>query len=141
MTQSAVHASAGNYVDSYDFTENYGYLKRLIGELKKENSESVTEQIFGEAEHGRLLTKKQMKQLFRFLRKIEKNYEECCEPPIPEELEKSIRGRDSSQWLPWEMEAIEKMEVWNEQIRVRRLEARQKLDILLEKVRLGQELP
>ncbi|MCA1959288.1 MAG: hypothetical protein LDL33_00730 [Desulfomonile sp.] len=140
MTESAFHASTGSMPEPYDFNENYRYLKKLIGELRKENTESVAEQIFGGTEREKRLTKKEMKQLFRFLRKIEKHYEECSAPPIPEELEASIRKRDSRDWLPWEMEAIEKIEVWREAVKQRRNDARKMLDLVLEKVRRGEKL-
>jgi hypothetical protein len=82
-----------------------------------------------------------MKQLFRFLRKIEHHYEECCSPPIPDELEKSIRSRDSEDWLPWELEAIEKVDAWREELQDRKLLARQMFQGALEKVRNGEKLP
>ncbi len=141
MNQSASRASAGTFLDSYDFNQNYHYLKKLIQDLKVENSTSVRKEIFGEDERECNLTKKQMKQLFRFLRKIEHHYEECCSPPIPEELENSIRDRDSSEWLPWELEAIEKVDAWRGELEERRLNARQMLHSLLEKVRTGEEIP
>jgi len=141
MNQSASHASAGTLLDSYDFNQNYLYLKKLIQDLKVENSTSVRKEIFGEDERDFTLTKKQMKQLFRFLRKIEHHYEECCSPPIPEELENSIRKRDSSQWLPWELEAIEKVDVWREELEERKRSARQMLHSVLDKVRRGEDIP
>lgn len=140
MTQSAIHASAGSIPESYDFNENYHYLKTLLGELRKENTESVAEQIFGETERDKRLSKKEMKQLFRFLRKIEKHYEECSAPPIPKELEASIRNRESCDWLPWELEAIEKIEAWRDELKQRRNDARQMLTLVLEKVRRGEKL-
>jgi hypothetical protein len=109
--------------------------------LKRENSESVRREIFGEADSDRSLTKNQMKQLFRFLRKVEKHYEACSKPPIPPELEASIRSRDSEEWLPWEMEAIEKVEVWREQLHQRRTKAREMLNVVLDRVRSGADLP
>jgi hypothetical protein len=141
MNQSASRASAGTFLDSYDFNQNYHYLKKLIQDLKVENSTSVRKEIFGEDERECNLTKKQMKQLFRFLRKIEHHYEECCSPPIPEELENSIRDRDSSEWLPWELEAIEKVDGWREELEEKRRNARQMLHSALEKVRKGEEIP
>jgi hypothetical protein len=138
MTQSAFSTSSGNFLDSYDFNQNYKYLKKLIQDLKVENGTSLRKEIFGEDESDRTLTKKQMKQLFRFLRKIEHHYEECCNPPIPEELEKSIRARDSSQWLPWEMEAIEKVDTWREALNDRKMHARQMLQKALDKLRNGE---
>lgn len=140
MTQSAFHASGGTFLDTYDFNENYSYLKKLIQDLKGEDSSSVRKELFGEAEPQRNLTKKEMKQLFRFLRKIENHYEECCTPPIPEELEKSIRLKDSSQWLPWELEAIEKVDAWRAELQDRRLKAREMLDSALARIRRGEKL-
>ncbi len=140
MSQSAFHTPAGNIFESYDFNENYQYLKKLIGDLKAENGTSVAEDIFGEDGRNKKLTKKQMKELFRFLRKIEKHYEDCCKAPIPEELEKHIRSRASSEWLPWEMEAVEKVEAWREEVRERKARAREMLKSTLEKVRRGDAL-
>ncbi|MBI5249962.1 MAG: hypothetical protein HY912_10755 [Desulfomonile tiedjei] len=140
MTQSASHASSGNFLDAYDFSGNYNYLKKLIEELKTENSASVRKQIFGEDEPDRTLTKKQMKQVFKFLRKIEHHYEECCTPPIPEELEKGIRKRDSADWLPWELEAIEKVDGWRVALQERKQNAREMFNSAMERIRNG-ELP
>jgi hypothetical protein len=140
MTQSASHASSGSFLDTYDFSLNYKYLKKLIEELKTEDSASVKKEIFGEQQPNRTLTKKQMKQVFRFLRKIEHHYEECCTPPIPEELEKSIRKRDSSEWLPWELEAIEKIDVWRAALQERRQTAREMFNRALERIRSGEML-
>jgi hypothetical protein len=141
MPHSASSACPGNFLDSYDFNENYRYLKRLIQELKVGNGSLVRKEIFGEDECAPSLDKKQMKQLFKFLRKIENHYEECCTPPIPEELEASIRSRQSDQWLPWEQEAIEKVDQWREELQERRLTARHTLEAALRKVRDGEALP
>jgi len=141
MTRSASHALTEKSREAYDFNRNYRYLKSLIEELRRENSESVGKEIFGEAERDKCLTKKQMKQLFRFLRKIEKHYEACSKPPIPPELEASIRRRDSDEWLPWEMEAIERVEVWREELQQQRQKARDMLNTALERIRRGENLP
>ena len=140
MSQSAVNACSGNAVDSYDFDQNYRYLKKLIHALKVENQGSVKKEIFGQEERTRTLSKKEMKQLFRFLRTIEHNYAECCTPPIPEELEQSIRGKESSNWLPWEMEAIEKVDCWRGELAERRLLARASLERALDSFRRGDKL-
>jgi len=141
MSQSAFHASDGDLLQSYDFNQNYRYLKKLIQELKVENEQSLKLALFGEDERELTLTKKQMKQLFRFLRKIEHHYEECCTPPIPDELEKSIRQRESDEWLPWELEAIDKVDAWREELHERKLMARQMFQKTLDKVRNGEKLP
>lgn len=140
MTRSASQVPTGNFLDSYDFSQNYRYLKKLIQELKKENSESVRKEIFGEAERGPRLTRGQMQQLFRFLRKVERHYEACSRPPVPEEMEKAIRNRDSSEWLPYEKEALEKVQAWREELQDRKKKARRMLNSALEKVRRGEEI-
>jgi hypothetical protein len=141
MSQSAFGASARKFLGSYDFNENYRYLKKLIQDLKHENDNSLRKELFGEDERERTLSKKQMKQLFRFLRKIEQHYEQCCTPPIPEELERSIRQKSSDEWLPWELEAIEKVDAWREELQERKRAARDMFQKVLEKVRTGQALP
>lgn len=141
MSQSAFHASAGDFLETYDFNQNYSYLKKLIQELKAEDDKSLKRVLFGEDESRRTLTKKQMKQLFRFLRKIEHHYEECCTPPIPDELEKSIRGKESDRWLPWELEAIQKVDAWREEVQERKVMARRMFEGALETVRNGEKLP
>jgi len=140
MTQSAFHVSEGTFLDSHDFNRNYKYLKKLIQDLKVENSNSLRKELFGEGERDRILSKKQMKELFKFLRKVEHHYELCYNPPIPEELEKSIRGKDPSGWLPWEMEAIDKVDAWREELQERRQTARRMFLSALEKVRKDSEL-
>lgn len=140
MTQTALEVSAGNLLDSYDFNQNYRYLKTLLQELKAENKEIVRKELFGEEKPERTITKKDMRMLFRFLRKIENHYEECSNAPIPPELEQSIRSRDESEWLPWEAEAIEKVEAWREEAEEKKLSAREKLNSTLDKIRSGEKI-
>jgi hypothetical protein len=140
MSQSAFHASVGNFLDSYDFDQNYRYLKKLIKDLKAENRATLKKEIFGEDDPGRALTKKQMKQLFRFLRRIEKHYQECRRSPIPQELEESIRARDCSEWLPWEKEAIDKADAWREGLIERKSNAREMFNTALERIRQGEDI-
>jgi Fe-S cluster biosynthesis and repair protein YggX len=140
MTQIAYHDSAEQTGISCDFTANHSYLKKLMQHLKAENGDFVRKHIFGEGHEGRRLTKKEMKQLFRVLRKIENRYDECQTPPIPEELEHSIRSRSSEEWLPWELEAIEKIDTWREQLPQKNSDARRLLEQTLENFRAGRKL-
>lgn len=135
MTQSAFHASARTLLESNDFNQDYRNLKKLIHALKIQNGNSVRREIFGEEERPQPLTVRDMKDLFRALRKIENHYEECSTPPIPQELEKSIRGRDSAEWLPWELEAIEKVENWRTELDDKRATAHKMFQDTLEKMR------
>ena len=135
MTQRASHASAGTRLDSPDFDEHYHYMKKLIQELKGSNQASLRKEIFGEDERNRNLTQKEIRELARALRKIEHQYEECCNPPVPPELESFIRSRNVSEWLPYELEAIEKVDTWRMELKARRDQIRHLLQSALDKFR------
>jgi hypothetical protein len=139
MSQGAKNAYQGTFLESYDFNRNYQYLKKLIHALKIQNETSIRRELFGDAESAKSLSKREMKQLFRFLRRIEHHYEACCTSPIPEELEQAIRSKDRSEWLPWEQEAIDKADAWRRELDDRRHSARQAFQIALEKVRTGEK--
>jgi hypothetical protein len=141
MTNPALDGSNGVERRQEDMDGEFHALKNLIKELKAENKESVTREIFGAEESDRQLTKTQMKKLFRLLRKIERQCTELERPPIPRELEAFIKKRDSSEWLPWELEAVEKLEVWRKELRDRKETARDMFNCTLAKVRKGEALP
>jgi uncharacterized protein YdeI (YjbR/CyaY-like superfamily) len=140
MVASAVDTSAGTIPVSQDFETNYNYLKALLKALKSQNNATVRKAVFGDSQAPGKMTKKQMKQLATFLRKVEHQYEEASEPPIPDELEAAIRDKESSDWLPWELEAIEKQDAWREELQQRRSEMKQKIEQALETVREGGDL-
>jgi hypothetical protein len=139
MTQSGINTSAEPLLEGQDLDQQFLYVKTLIQKLKEDNQDSLKKELFGEDESNRTLDKKQIKELFRLLRKLERDFKDCCTAPIPPELEGSIRGRDESQWLPWELEAIEKVEVWRAEIQAKRQQSRLILDAALHKLRSGQK--
>jgi hypothetical protein len=139
MIQSGMNASAEPLLNGRDAEQHYRYVKRLIQELKADDHTSLKKELFGEGGGHRAIDQKQIKELFRVLRKLERNLKECCTAPIPDELEGSIRSRDGSEWLPWEMEAIEKVDAWREEVQEKRMQARQILDQALDKLRQSQQ--
>ena len=58
----------------------------------------------------------QQKILKDFVRHMEEDGHEEYDPPVPAELEASIRIRERSTWLPWEAEAIRKIERWRKNV-------------------------
>ena len=78
-------------------------------------------------ERKRNLTKKEMEDLARALRKIELRYTEYAKPPIPKALETSIRRRNDADWLPWELEGIEKIEIWDNELETKKEKLQQML--------------
>ena len=93
MTQAAFHTSA-QALDSHDFDHNYRYVKKLIQELIVQNQGSLKRDMTSGDERKRNLTKKEMQDLARVLRKIELQYAEYAKSPIPKALETSIRRRN-----------------------------------------------
>jgi hypothetical protein len=133
MSQAAFHTSA-QVSDSHDFDHNYRYVKKLIQELIVQNQGSRKRNMAGGDERKRNMTKKDMQDLARALRRIELQYAEYSKPPIPKALETSIRRRNDTDWLPWEMEAIEKVDVWREEQEAMKEKLQQMLDRTLTKI-------
>ncbi|MGO9121377.1 MAG: hypothetical protein ACLQPD_27675 [Desulfomonilaceae bacterium] len=98
-----------------EFRENYKFLCELINCRQKNNS--VTKR-FEELADNRLcnlrgkLNRRQLQIVTRFLKEFDLEEPECFAPPVPPELEASLRLRKRSTWLPWEAEAIRKIERW-----------------------------
>ncbi len=47
---------------------------------------------------------------------ILKRFDRLLTPPVPADLERSIRNKKKDNWLPYEAEAIEKVDAWREQV-------------------------
>jgi hypothetical protein len=133
MNQAAFHTSAPA-LDSHDFNHNYRYIKKLIQALMAQNRGSLKRDMLSGNERIPHLTNKEMLDLARVLRKIELEYAEYCKPPIPKALETSIRRRNDADWLPWEMEAIEKIDVWREGLETKKEKIQQMLNKALTKI-------
>ncbi len=78
------------------------------------------------------LSRKEFQERNRQVRNVLKRYGSVLTPPVPPELEHSIRRKEKEVWLPFEAEAIRKVETWRKQIR------RIKPDLLHELHRLLQ---
>ncbi len=102
-----------------EFRENYRFLCELIN-CRQKNS-TVTDRL-EQIMENRLcnlrgkLNRRQLGILTRFLRGSEADESECLMPPVPPELEASLRLRKRSTWLPWEAEAMRKIERWRADI-------------------------
>ena len=69
------------------------------------------------ANPDRPLPKRDFQDLNRRVRNILKCFSSALTPPVPLDLEKSIRARSKDNWLPWEAEAIEKIEAWRAEVK------------------------
>ncbi len=98
-----------------EFRENYRFLSELINCKHKNN---FATQCLEKALEPRLchirgkLNRRQIKILNYFVNNLEDSDSESLNPPVPAELEAAIRVKKRSIWLPWEAEAIRKIERW-----------------------------
>lgn len=102
-----------------EFRENYRFLSELIRCRDKNHSIAKRVSSIGEvrllALH-RNLNRREAKILKDFISAIHEEDADCSPAPVPEELEASIRVRKRSTWLPWEAEAIRKIEKWRDDL-------------------------
>lgn len=102
-----------------EFRENYRFLSELINCKHKNNSAA---QCLEKVLEPRLchirgkLNRRQIRILNLFVKDLENNEPESLIPPVPAELEAAILVRKRSTWLPWEAEAIRKIERWREDL-------------------------
>lgn len=102
-----------------EFDQNYRFLKELIN-CKEKNSQVARglEDVAGERLRrirGKL-NRRQITILNQYLKGTSESDDECFVAPVPAELEASIRVRRRSTWLPWEAEAIRKIDRWRSDI-------------------------
>ncbi len=105
---------------SKEFGEsNYDYVKTVITIAKKngwdlESLDLIPKDlpITGEVS----LSRKQVTERNRLVKSIFQRFSSILTPPIPPDLEQSIRNKDAGNWLPWEKEVIEKSGQWRDEI-------------------------
>lgn len=104
-----------------EFRENYRFLSELINCRDKN---AVVAECLGTLVDKRLcrlrgkLNRRQLKILNEFMDRLQDDDPDWFSPPVPEELEASIRIKKRSIWLPWEAEAIRKIERWRDDLAV-----------------------
>jgi hypothetical protein len=102
-----------------EFRENYLFLRELI--TCKDRNDSARKGLQPLVHRPELrvraqLNRRQLKILKDFLKDAKRDGLECLDPPVPAELEASIRIRKRATWLPWEAEAILKIDRWRKDL-------------------------
>ncbi len=62
------------------------------------------------------LTKKQVTERNRLVKSILKRFSTILQPPVPLEVEEFIKSKPTTEWLPWEEEALGKVEQWRREV-------------------------
>lgn len=102
-----------------EFRENYLFLRELIqcrekNDLVLQGFDSMS--IEEKSELRRALNRRQHRILGEIFRQAAPEDGEDGPAPVPPELEASIRVRRRASWLPWEAEAIQKIERWRSDV-------------------------
>ncbi|MFH1116257.1 MAG: DUF2188 domain-containing protein [Pseudomonadota bacterium] len=115
-----------------NFEESRYLLRDLIRDLKTKSGIQLLRRIGLEEHFLRDLSKHEKDQLLTLLKQY---YEDAIVPPISQELEEIIRLRDPGEWLPWESEAISKVDKWRRELASKPVSARSMLRKALEQIR------
>jgi hypothetical protein len=98
---------------------NYDYLKEIVKLAKKNGWDMHALGLVPRDFPSNLaapVSKREYQERNRLLKNILKRFDRLLTPPVPPDLERSIRNRKEDRWLPYEAEAIEKIEAWREQV-------------------------
>jgi hypothetical protein len=98
-----------------EFRENYRFLSELIDCRERNQEVSGALERLVDERLSRIrgkLNRRQTKILSDFLHSVNDDPADLPEAPVPPELEASIRTKKRSAWLPWEAEAIRKIDRW-----------------------------
>jgi hypothetical protein len=105
-------ADAGSSVAQYD------RVKAIIGIAKKngwdiEELGLISKDLPAEPLN---LTKKQVQQRNKLIKGILEKFSRALTPPVPPDLENYIRDKSAQDRLPWEQEALEKVDGWRNDV-------------------------
>jgi hypothetical protein len=114
-----------------DFNSNYRNLKQLINKALKEGTPLEELRLIprrGSQGSERQLSRDDLLKLLQIIRRIRTRYQRLLYPPVPKELERDILAKSPDQRLPWEVEALEKIDQWRGDVKRIREEVRKELN-------------
>jgi DNA-binding transcriptional MerR regulator len=114
-----------------DFKSNYRYLKKLINQALKEGTPLEELHLIpkkSSPKHHRQLSREDLVKLLHIIRRIKNRYQRLLQSPVPKELERDILSKPPDQRLPWETEALEKIEQWRKDVNAVRAQVQKELN-------------
>ena len=102
-----------------DFKSNYRYLKKLINRALKEGTPVEELHLIPRQpspERARELSREDLIKLLHTIRRIKNRYQALLQPPVPRELERDILAKAVDHRLPWETEALGKIQRWRRDV-------------------------
>ncbi|MFH0822542.1 MAG: hypothetical protein V2B18_07300 [Pseudomonadota bacterium] len=114
-----------------DFTSNYRYLKRLINKALKEGTHVEDLHLIERhpaRNQPKELSREDLIRLLVTIRRIRTQYQALLQQPVPRELVRDILAKSPEERLPWEDEALEKLESWRRDVEAVRDQVRTELN-------------
>jgi hypothetical protein len=114
-----------------DFKSNYRHLKQIINKALKEGTpleelNLIPKNRSGKPQHQ--LSRDDLLKLLYVIRRIKTKYQRLLQSPVPKELERDILAKDPTTRLPWEEEALEKIEQWRKDLKSVQAQVRKELN-------------
>lgn len=114
-----------------DFNSNYRTLKRIINKALKEGTSLEELKLIPKnpsEKPPRQLSREDLLKLLHTIRRIKTRCQRLLQSPVPKELERDILAKAPESRLPWENEALEKIEQWREDVSAVQAEVRKELN-------------
>jgi hypothetical protein len=114
-----------------DFESNYRHLKRIINTAIKNGVALDQLNLIpknASQKPPKNLSREDLLRLLKLIRRIKDRCESLLEPPVPAELERDILAKSPEDRLPWETEALDKVEAWKAALKTMRAEVRIELN-------------
>jgi hypothetical protein len=119
MLFSFCNPAAGVSEPPGDFNSNYRHLKKLINRALKEGTPIEDLKLVPRhcsTSPPKELSREDLLKLLHTIRRIKTRYQRLLQSPVPRELERDILAKRPEQRLPWETEALEKVEEWRQAV-------------------------
>ncbi len=114
-----------------DFRSNYRQLKQIIEKALKEGTPLEELHLIPKDKSRKSvkqLSKEDLLSLLRIIRRIKTRYERLIESPVPWELERDILAKTPEERLPWEEEALDKVNQWRRDVEAMRAQVQKELN-------------
>ncbi len=119
MVEKTSARRRGSFSNPLDSAADYDYLREIVKLAKKNGWDMHALALVPKdlpPNPAVPVTKKEYQERNRLVKGILKRFDRVLTPPVPPDLEKSIRKTRKELWLPWQAEAIDKIDVWREQV-------------------------
>jgi len=114
-----------------DFKSNFRQLKQLINRALKEGTPLEELHLIPKLptrKKSHQFSNEDLLKLLHTIRRIKTRYQRLLQSPVPAELERDILAKSREERLPWETEALDKVQQWRQDVMAVRDSVRRELN-------------